>query len=151
MKDVVAMRNFGKRIGVFALLFSVPFLPMMHLHPASEHDVHGETHQVLVHADFFPNAVHGPDDSEKNGGNIDTSIAFSHERLPEIDLLSPHIAQSFRFFSILKKQVIALTQDSPESFVSLNFWREAPKHQQAPPPQIRRFTPPSLRGPPSFV
>ncbi|VAX32427.1 hypothetical protein MNBD_NITROSPIRAE01-325 [hydrothermal vent metagenome] len=151
LKDDVTMRNFGKRIGVFALLFSVLFLPVMHVHPASEHGVHGETYQALVHADFFPNAVHGHQGSEKNVGNLDEPIVLSHDRLPEIDLLVPHIAQSFQLFSVFKKRVIAVVQNSPELYMLLNIQRGVLKYQYVPPPQIPQISPPSLRAPPSLT
>jgi len=139
-----------QRIGVFTLFFPMLFLPMIHVHPASEH-VQGEVHQARVHADFFPNATHGPEAYKKNLGDIASEIVFSHDAFSEIDLLSPHIPQSFQFSSILKKQLTALAQNSLESSILLYFQKEISQHQYIPPPQIPQFSPPSLRGPPFFA
>lgn len=146
-----------RRVGIFALLLSVLLLPLLHLHPAYNH-AHGETeghqHQPAVHADFFPDAAHEHehhDDHEQGVGDLGVSVESSHHAFFQIDLLSLHIGQSSQFSSVFKKQLIVLAHDSPELFVFPDFQRRAFYHQNAPPQQAPRFSPPSLRAPPYFA
>ncbi len=156
LKEVLTIRGVGKRAGIFALLFSVLLLPMLHRHPGIDH-VHGKTeghqHQAAIHADFFPDATHRHhhDDHEQHAGDLDFSINPSHHTLSQIDFHSLHVGQSFQFSSFFKKQLIALAQDSPEFSIFPDFQRGTSLPQHAPAPQTSRFSPPSLRAPPYFA
>jgi len=148
------------RVGIFALLFPMLFLPMLHLHPAYDHvhgAVEGHQHQPAVHADFFPSAAHGHehhDDHDQHMGDayvsMDTSDVLLHA-LHQIDLLSLHIGQSFQFSSVFKKNPLAFTQGAIDLFIVPHLNRRGPNHQHAPPPQTVKFPSFSLRAPPFFA
>lgn len=146
-----------KPIGIFALLFPMLLLPMLHLHPAYEHrlgEASGHQHQSALHADFFPDAAHGDDlhdDHSAHAGDVDFSVNSSAHTLSQIDLHSLHIGQSFQLSSVFKRKPLALDQVSFDLSIFPNFQRGVPEGQHPPPPQTPRFSPPSLRAPPYFA
>ncbi len=150
------MRDLMKRIGIFTLLFPMLILPMLHHHPAESHahdGVEAQRAHAIAHADFFPNATHEyeEEDQEQERRQLDSSSHFFASSFSQIDLFSFHLAQSFQFASIFKKQVVALAQVLPEPSILLGFKRGISKHQDLAPPQTPQFPSPSLRAPPYFV
>lgn len=151
------MKNYFslKRVGVFALLFPMLFLPLLHLHPAYEHGqgaaAEGHQHQPAVHADFLPYATHGhehQEDHDQHDRDLGVSIDPSHHALSQIDLPSFHIGQSFQSTSVFKRNLVALDQDLSNLSVFSHFQRGTLIQQDIPPRQTIQFSPPSLRAPP---
>ncbi|MFQ5543676.1 MAG: hypothetical protein ACE5FY_04925 [Nitrospiria bacterium] len=146
-----------QRVGIYALLFLMLHLPMLHLHPEYEHvqsDVVGHQHQPAVHSYFFPVAKHGhehQDNQDQHAQDLHVLIDTSHHSLSQVGLLPSHIGQSFQFFSVFKKNPLALDQDSLALSMLFHFQSGAPGRHNVDPLQVTHFSSPSLRAPPYLV
>lgn len=148
---------FSQRAVIFALLFPMLLLPMLHLHPAHDHisdasEVH--LHPAAVHADFFPEATHGhehPLERDQRDLDLGFSVDPTHAVLSQIDFCSLHVAQSLQSSLVFKKQTLALAQDGSDPSVYDPFQQETLLEQEAPLLQSIRFSPLALRAPPYFA
>lgn len=143
-----------QRVGIVSLLFPLLLLPMLHYHPAYEH-VHGEArghqHQPVAHADFFPEATHGHDHHDNPAQHVqdfEVTTDASHHAFFQIDLLSLHIGEFYWFFSVFKRNPVALDRDSLDLFPSRHVQRAAPPGQNTPVLQRFYSSSASLRAPP---
>jgi len=143
-----------RRIIIYCLLVSVQLLPLLHLHPAHNHlpgELAEHRHEAAIHADFFPETLHGHEHKASHERDVlvsGVSIETSHHLTSQIDLFSLHVGQSLPSFSLVKKQPLALDQGIFDLSIPIHIQTMARIQQQGPPRQSLRFSPPTLRAPP---